>query len=223
MLGIDIDDVAYIPVATAMRVFNLHELLEIDVLYDNAARAERRSRPTCARCSPSRHGEEDFTVTTQKAMLEVFGNVMDVITMSVGAIAGISLLVGAIGILTMMWIAVGERTARDRPGARLRRQPPRSCAGSSSQRRRLLGIVGGLAGLAGGLAACALLRLAVPGLPVHTPGVFIVAAIGVSLATGLLSRRPPRPPRGGAGSDRGAARRVGRQSRPVPSPSPTTR
>ena len=44
-------------------------------------------------------------------MLDVFGNVMDVITMSVGAIAGISLLVGAIGILTMMWIAVGERTA----------------------------------------------------------------------------------------------------------------
>ena len=36
---------------------------------------------------------------------------MNVITVAVGAIAGISLLVGAIGILTMMWIAVGERTA----------------------------------------------------------------------------------------------------------------
>ncbi len=58
-----------------------------------------------------RHGgEEDFTVTTQAAMLAVFDNVMNVITMAVGAIAGISLLVGAIGILTMMWIAVGERT-----------------------------------------------------------------------------------------------------------------
>ena len=46
----------------------------------------------------------------QEAMLDVFGKVMDVVTMAVGAIAGISLLVGATGILTMMWIAVGERT-----------------------------------------------------------------------------------------------------------------
>src|SRR5688572_29526454 len=58
-----------------------------------------------------RHGgEEDFTILTQEAMLEVLGNVMDVVTAAVGGIGGISLLVGAIGILTMMWIAVGERT-----------------------------------------------------------------------------------------------------------------
>jgi len=44
-------------------------------------------------------------------MLEVMGDVMNIITVAVGAIAGISLLVEAIGILTMMWIAVGERTS----------------------------------------------------------------------------------------------------------------
>ena len=42
--------------------------------------------------------------------IDVFGNVMGMITMAVGAIAGISLVVGAIGILTMMWITVRERT-----------------------------------------------------------------------------------------------------------------
>src|SRR5688572_33194998 len=48
-----------------------------------------------------RHGgEEDFTILTQEAMLEVLGNVMDVVTAAVGGIGGISLLVGAIGILT---------------------------------------------------------------------------------------------------------------------------
>jgi len=41
-------------------------------------------------------------------MLDVFGNVMGMVTMAVGAIAGISLVVGAIGILTMMWITVRE-------------------------------------------------------------------------------------------------------------------
>ena len=59
----------------------------------------------------SRHDDtEDFTLTTQTDMLEVFGNVMNVITIGIAAIAGISLVVGAIGILTIMWIAVGERT-----------------------------------------------------------------------------------------------------------------
>jgi ABC-type antimicrobial peptide transport system permease subunit len=38
-------------------------------------------------------------------------NIMDIITIAVGALGGISLLVGAVGILTMMWIAVGERKA----------------------------------------------------------------------------------------------------------------
>ena len=185
MLGVSIDDVAYIPVGTALRIFNLPELFEIDVLYDNAAHADRVEADIRS-LMIGRHGDEDFSLQTQKAMLEVFGNVMDVITMSVGAIAGISLLVGAIGILTMMWIAVGERTHEI--------GLIRAFGGSRRQLRwiflteaALLGVVGGIAGLAGGLGACGLLRLAVPGLPVHTPAVFIVVAVAVSLATGLLS------------------------------------
>ncbi|MEE8278869.1 MAG: ABC transporter permease, partial [Thermoanaerobaculia bacterium] len=38
-----------------------------------------------------------------------------------------------------------------------------------------------------GLLLCALLRAAVPGLPVHTPVRFLLAAVGISLAVGLAS------------------------------------
>ncbi len=41
MLGIDIDDVVYIPVASALRLFNLPELHELHVAYANAADADR--------------------------------------------------------------------------------------------------------------------------------------------------------------------------------------
>ncbi len=184
-LGIDIDDVAYVPVATAMRMFNLSELLEIDVQYSNPSLSPFIAREV-TRVLASRHGDEDFTVTTQEAMLEVFGNVMDVITMSVGAIGGVSLVVGAIGILTMMWIAVGERTHEI--------GLVRSAGASRGQVRTLflaeaavLGIAGGGAGLGSGLALCALLRATVPGLPVHTPLPYAAAALAVALATGLLS------------------------------------
>ncbi len=185
MLGLDIDDVAYVPVATGLRLFNLAELQELHVAYANAALADRVEADV-RRVLAARHGDEDFTVTSQKAMLEVFGNVMDVITLSVGAIAGISLLVGAIGILTMMWIAVGER--RHEIGL------VRACGASRGQVRLLflaeasgLGLVGGVAGLVGGLTLCALLRAALPGLPVHTPLIFAGAALAVALVTGLAS------------------------------------
>lgn len=185
MLGIDIDDVAYVPVATAMTLFNLPELLEIDVLYSHAGLArpvEAAVRATLTR----RHGDEDFTLTTQEAMLEVFGNVMEIVTLAVGAIGGISLFVGAIGVLTMMWIAVGERTAEI--------GLVRAFGASRRQVRALflfeagaLGLAGGGAGLLAGLALCQILRMAVPGLPVETPPEFALAALAVSLATGLAS------------------------------------
>jgi putative ABC transport system permease protein len=184
-LGFDIDDAAYIPVASALKLFNLPELNEIDVVYAHAGAAGRVERDI-RRLLTERHGGEDFSVTTQAAMLKVFDNVMNVVTMAVGAIAGISLLVGAIGILTMMWIAVGERTAEIGLA--------RAIGATRGQIHLLflteaaaLSTAGGTAGVLGGMGMAALLRLAIPGLPVSTPPLFVALAVGVSLLTGLLS------------------------------------
>ena len=119
-LGFDIDDAVYIPVASAMRVFNLDELQEVQFVYRDAMPVDTVVAQVSQLLIDRHGGNEDFSVTTQEAMLEVMGNVMNVITVAVGAIAGISLLVGAIGILTMMWIAVGERTAEIGPHPRCR-------------------------------------------------------------------------------------------------------
>jgi putative ABC transport system permease protein len=185
-LGFDIDDSAYIPVASAMRVFNLSELNEIDVVYAHAGLAKAVEREIRQVLTERHGGEEDFTVTTQAAMLAVFDNVMNVVTMAVGAIAGISLLVGAIGILTMMWIAVGERTGEiglARAIGATRRQVHLLFLTEAAA----LATAGGALGVLAGLGIAGLLRLAVPGLPVHTPLPFVVLAVLVSLVTGLLS------------------------------------
>lgn len=185
-LGFDIDDAAYIPVASAMKVFNLTELVEIDLVYAHAGLADTVEREVTRVLTDRHGGEEDFTVTTQAAMLAVFDNVMRVVTLSVGAIAGISLLVGAIGILTMMWIAVGERTAEiglARAIGATRRQIHLLFLAEAAA----LSTAGGVLGVLAGLGLAALLRAAVPGLPVHTPLLFVALAVAVSLATGLLS------------------------------------
>ena len=56
MLGIDIDDVVYVPVATAMNLFNLPELLEIDVLYAHSGLTATVVE-TVRRTLMRRHGE----------------------------------------------------------------------------------------------------------------------------------------------------------------------
>jgi putative ABC transport system permease protein len=186
MLGFDLDDAAYIPAATAMRLFNLDELNELDVSFSHEGMTDQVVRAVTVLLTDRHGGREDFTLTTQTAMLEVFGRVMDVITLSVAIIAGISLLVGAIGIFTMMWISVGERVAE----IGLMR-----ALGATAQQVQslflfeatLLTLMGGLAGLGLGLAVATLLRDLVSGLPLYTPPEYIAAAIAMSVVTGLAS------------------------------------
>ncbi|MDX1631025.1 MAG: ABC transporter permease [Thermoanaerobaculia bacterium] len=187
-LGIDMDDSAYIPVASALTLFNQDELLEIDVFF---TQDEDTVVEQVRRALAERHGgEEDFTITTQAAMLEVLGNVMDIVTMAVGGIAGVSLLVGAVGILTMMWIAVGERT-REIGLFRALGATRRQVRWVFLVEAALLAALGGAGGLAGGLGLGAFLRRLIPGLPFHTPAGFVIAALVVSAGTGLAAGALP--------------------------------
>ena len=190
MLGFDLNDAAWIPVSRSMKLFNLDELGEIDLKY-SSARDESRVVEAARSLLIERHrGKEDFTLITQAGMLEVFGNIMNIITTAVAAIAGVSLLVGAIGILTMMWIAVGERTNEIgliRSIGATRRQVEMVFLTEAAA----LASLGGLLGVSLGLGTCALLRAAVPGLPIHTPPEFVLAAVAISLATGLISGVAP--------------------------------
>jgi putative ABC transport system permease protein len=186
MVGFDIDDAAYIPVATAMKIFNLEELTEIDLTFRPGYTARQLEEAIGAVLTERHGGEDDFTVTSQEAMLATFDNVMGVITAGIGGIAAISILVGAVGILTMMWIAVGERTSE----IGLMRS-----IGATRQQVRLiflaeagsLSMLGGIVGLLGALGICQLLRDLVPGMPVRTPILFSVLAVVASLLTGVLS------------------------------------
>lgn len=52
----------------------------------------------------------DFNVRSQQEMLETMSSVMDMLTILLGCVAGISLLVGGIGIMNIMYVSVTERT-----------------------------------------------------------------------------------------------------------------
>ncbi len=186
ILGMDIDDAAYIPVATAMRLFNLEELQEIDIVFAHEGLTQAAIEAVRSVLVDRHRGDEDFTIVSQSEMLKVFGNVMDVITLGVAVIAAISLLVGSIGIFTMMWISVGERVSE----IGLMR-----ALGATGQQVQavflteaiLLTMMGGISGLLFGLLATLVLRLILPEFPAGAPIGYIVAAVVVSAVAGVLS------------------------------------
>lgn len=186
MLGFDIDDAAYVPVTIAQQIFNRDDLLEIDVLFSHAAESTAvvgRIRDVLKR----RHdNEEDFTIVTQTQMLDTADRILGVVSLAVSGIAAISLVVGAIGVLTMMWISVGERTEEIGLLKAIGAAPVEILVIFLSE-ALILSLAGGAFGVAGGFAAAGLIRLAFPALPLSTAVKYVVAALLTSVVVGLLS------------------------------------
>lgn len=185
MLGFDLDDTVYIPVTRALELFNNESLLEIDVLYQEGAPVPEVVAGI-ARVMSDRHGIDDVTITTQQQMMDVLGSIMEVLTLAVGGLGGISLVVGGIGILTIMTIAVRERTQeigliRALGGTRLQ------VMSLFLAEAGMLAGLGGLVGLLIGVSGAQLLHLAVPALPVHTPISYVIAALTMAIAIGILA------------------------------------
>ena len=147
------DDAAYIPFTTAQaRLIRRGSRDEVDVLFIQAATAESVTSAVdeISNILRQRHrtpiGEDDFTVLTQQDFLQTFETITGVLTIFLGGIAGISLLVGGIGIMNIMLVSVTERTReiglRKALGARKRDILLQFLTESS-----LLSLVGGMIGI----------------------------------------------------------------------------
>jgi putative ABC transport system permease protein len=184
-IGIDLDDTAFIPAARALELFNRDGLTEIHLSYAEGAAVE----PVVAaakRILTARHGREDFTITTQAEMLRTLSNILDILTMAVAALGSISLLVGSVGIVTIMTIAVAERTNEIGLMVALGAER-RTILGLFLGEAVVLAVLGGLVGLLAGLGLAQAMRLAVPALPVQTPVSYAVLAVTVSALIGLAA------------------------------------
>ncbi|HMV93821.1 ABC transporter permease [Thauera sp.] len=184
-LGIDLDDAAYIPVVRGMALYQRDGLMEIALTYDPEAPAARVAEAVKKRMI-ARHGREDFTVLTQEDMLATLSNILDLLTAAVGALGAISLLVGGVGIVTIMSIAVTERTGEIGLLVAL-----------GARRRTILALflgeavvlagIGGLLGLLVGAGLAQLVGVLVPAMPVATPWRYALAAEGVAIVVGLAA------------------------------------
>lgn len=114
-MGQDQDDLIIAPYTTVQK--RILAITHIQSIYGSAVSEEKNSEAidqvtTSLRKSHKlKDGEtDDFQVRSQAEMVQTFSSVMDVLTILLGAIAGISLLVGGIGIMNIMFVSVTERT-----------------------------------------------------------------------------------------------------------------
>ncbi len=188
-VGFDLNNIVYIPVKHAMEIYNVLGVQEIDVRY-------RKDRPAAevnsaiTRLLRTRHGTEDFSITTQDQMLSTMRVILSTITAAVAALGGISLVVGGVGIFTIMTISIQERIFEigllRSLGAR-RREVRRMFLAEALA----LGGAGGLLGLILGQLAVWLLSALAPGIPVSVSVAYTAAAMTVAVVIGLLAGVAP--------------------------------
>jgi putative ABC transport system permease protein len=128
---------------------------------------------------------DDFQVLTQKDLLESLDQITSLLTVFLGIIAGISLIVGGIGIMNIMLVTVTERTReiglRKAVGAREGDVLLQFLVESV-----VLSLMGGLAGLIIAVLSSLALRLALPDLSANVQAESVVLASGISAAVGIF-------------------------------------
>ncbi|MFA5443675.1 MAG: ABC transporter permease [Bacteroidales bacterium] len=128
--------------------------------------------------------ENDFNVRSQQEIMETMGSVMDMMTILLGCIAGISLLVGGIGIMNIMYVSVTERT---------REIGLRMSIGAKGVHilmqflieAVIISVTGGILGVLLGIGASALINI-ITGWPVSVQAYSIILSFLVCTVTGMF-------------------------------------
>ena len=186
--GQDQDDIIFTPYQTVMKRFGattkIRQILANSIGEGYAAKAtdeimtilkERRNwtKPT-----------DPFRVFTQEEMIQMVTSTSDMLSLVLTAIAGISLLVGGIGIMNIMYVSVTERTKeiglRMAIGARGRDILLQFLIESI-----LISLLGGAIGIGLGIAASEIVKN-VMNWPMSISVTSIVASFSVCFATGVF-------------------------------------
>lgn len=185
MLGFDMDDTVYIPTAKALELFDREGVMEIDLLYKSNT-SVKTIENAIKRLLIFRHGREDFTLITQDQMLKSMDSILNILTIAVAALGSISLLVGSVGILTIMTIAVSERISEVGLLRAIGAEQGTIFKLFLSE-AVMLSFIGGCIGVVLGVLIVQLIGFIVPELPVQLAWSYIIAAFAVSLLIGIVA------------------------------------
>lgn len=184
-LGPSMGDAVFMPFTDGKALNNnTANIIEIDLKATSTEKVDEVKQAVKKRLQENHGGEKDFTVATPQEQLNLFNNILNILTGFIAAIASIALLVGGIGIMNIMLVSVTERT---------REIGIRKAIGASNRHILLqflieaivISIIGGFLGV----FFAYLQGLAVKELADITPIIgmdAIILAVGVSTGVGVI-------------------------------------
>ena len=194
-MGMDQDDLALVPYTTVMkRILAITYLQGINCsagTHDatNLVREEitgilRRNHKLKEATEGSPADADDFTIRSQEEIASMMSSTMNLLTILLGSVAGISLIVGGIGIMNIMYVSVTERTReiglRMSVGAR-----GMDILSQFLIEAAILSIAGGIIGVVLGIAAAYIIKAAAA-MPIYIQWWSILMSFGVCTLIGIF-------------------------------------
>lgn len=184
-IGMDVQDLVIVPVASAQAIFNTPSLFRIFLEANSRGAVPFIIERTIEAIKKRHQGEEDVTVITQDAVLSTFDKILSALTYTVAGIAAISLAVAGILIMNIMLISVSQRTAEigllKALGATHHKIITLFLAEAT-----MLASLGAAFGLLLGQATTVIIQNLYPAFPAGAPVWAVAGATLVSITTGLV-------------------------------------
>jgi putative ABC transport system permease protein len=185
-LGMDLDDLVFIPVTSALDLFGTDSLSSIMTAAKNKDDVPLAMKEVDDILARRRHGEREVTVQSQDDLLATFGQLTNAMTWMLLAIASISLVVGGIGIMNIMLVSVRERTREI--GVRRALGATRSdILWQFLVESMAISVIGGLVGLGLGLGIAFAIRSAAPDVPIAVSPWIATVALASAVVVGVIS------------------------------------
>jgi putative ABC transport system permease protein len=184
--GPPLPESSYMATADALEVSGVETVGQIVVQAEGAGTVDRAVDGIGRELREAHDGAKDFSVITQRELLSTFTDITDQLKIFLAGIAGISLLVGGIGVMNIMLVSVAERT---------REIGVRKALGATNAdvlfqfllEAILLSLIGGVVGVAVGIAGSAILPEVLEDLPpAVVTGNEVALAFGVSALIGVV-------------------------------------
>ena len=184
-IGMDMDDMVFIPVKSAQVLFNTSSLFRIFVSARHSDELQQTKLRILEILKKRHQGEEDITIITQDALVSTFDNIFKTLTLAVSGIAAISLFVAGILVMNVMLISVSQRTSEiglfKALGA-----PPNQIRNIFLSEAIFLSVLGAVVGVIIGHLGSMGLTQAFPEVAFSAPWWANIAAISVAIAAGIV-------------------------------------
>lgn len=180
-IGFDIDNFVGIPITVSQRIFG-NENVQSIIVQAKSQEDVQAAIDDVERYLLKEMDEDDFSVADQSSLLETINQIIGVLTAALGGIAAISLVVGGVGIMNIMYVSVTERTKeiglRKAVGAK-----PSDILSQFVIEAVTLSLVGGGIGIGIGLVGAAAINQFFPAVVTFWS---VLLAFGVSATVGVI-------------------------------------